>query len=319
MKKNNVRAIIKSRKFLGSCVALAIAAVIGGNVFFQSAEKVDFPEFTDPIMEQEIEQEDTALSSAPKVTTKTSKKTSKKNVNISKASAKTYKKTLPTTKKTTTKRTSTSSTAVTTQTTVTTATTEQYTKKSKVKVVTTTVTTTVKTTTVAVATPTPTPKTYQKYTAAVNTIAPKMDSRVRSAFETLGFTITVDPDVVYSGYFNARNQAITLNAKQQAVYSDTVYHELGHFLAFIAGNVDTKAEFTAIYNEEKSKMTGTSATYAKQSSSEFFAECVKLYTTSPATLKSTCPKSYAAVAAAFEKVTDERVAAIKKAYAAYWK
>jgi hypothetical protein len=146
-----------------------------------------------------------------------------------------------------------------------------------------------------------------------------MDSRVRSAFETLGFTITVDPDVVYSGYFNARNQAITLNAKQQAVYSDTVYHELGHFLAFIAGNVDTKAEFTAIYNEEKSKMTGTSATYAKQSSSEFFAECVKLYTTSPATLKSTCPKSYAAVAAAFEKVTDERVAAIKKAYAAYWK
>jgi hypothetical protein len=319
MKKISVRAILRSRKFLGSCAALALAAVIGGTALFQSAEPVEFPEFTDPVVEQEIEPDETALGSAPKVTTKTTKKTSKKKVKISKASTKTYKRTLPTTKKTTTKKTSTSDTAVTTQTAVTTATTEQYTKKSKVKVVTTTVTTTVKTTTVAVATPTPTPKTYQKYTAEVNTIAPKMDSKVRSAFETLGFTITVDPDVNYSGYFSAKNQSITLNAKQQEIYSDTVYHELGHFLAFIAGNVDTKADFVAIYNAEKSKLTGTGATYASQSSSEFFAECVKIYTTSPATLKSTCPKSYAAVAAAFEKVTDERVATIKKVYGAYWK
>jgi hypothetical protein len=319
MNKVNVRAIIRSRRFYGSCVALAIAAVIGGTAFFQSAEPVEFPEFTDPIMEQEIEQEETALASAPKVTTKTTKKTSKKNVKISKASSKTYKKTLPTTKKTTTKKTSTTNTAVTTQTTVTTASSEQYTKKSAVKVVTTTVTTTVKTTTTAIATPTPTPKTYTKYTASVDTIAAKMDSRIRNAYNTLGFTITVDPNVSYSGYFSAQNQSITLNAKQQEIYGDTVYHELGHFLAFIAGNVDTKADFVAIYNAEKGKMTGTSAAYASQSSSEFFAECVKLYTTSPASLKSTCPQSYAAVAAAFDKVTDARVAAVKKAYAAYWK
>ena len=28
----------------------------------------------------------------------------------------------------------------------------------------------------------------------------------------------------------------------------------GHFLAFVAGNVDKKADFTAIYNEEKGEI-----------------------------------------------------------------
>jgi hypothetical protein len=300
---------------------LALAVLIAGSALFQSADVPELPEFTDPVVETEIEEEETPLASKPKVTTKSSKKTTKKKVKISKAASKTYKKTLPTTKKTTTKKQTSKTQTVTTQTTVTTATTEQYTKKSKVKAVSTTVTTTVKTTTVAkaTATPTPTPKTYQKYTASVDVIAPQMDSRVIRAYQTLGFTITVDPDVNYSGYFAAKTRSITLNAKQQDLYSDTIYHELGHFLAFIAGNADQTASFKAIYAEEKSQLTGVSKTYASQSSSEFFAECVKLYVTTPATLKSTCPKTYDAITSALDLVTDARVAAIQKAYRAIWK
>jgi hypothetical protein len=315
-----LKEMIQKKSVLASVAALMLAAVVGGSALLQSAADVpELPEFTDPVLEAELEEEETPLAATPKVTTKTTKKTTKKNVKISKAATKTYTKKLPTTKKTTTKKSSNSKQSVTTQTTVATAVTEKYTKKSKVKAVSTTVTTTVKTTTVAKATPTPTPKTYKKYTANVDSIAPLMDSRVRSAFTALGFTITVDPSVGYSGYFNARNQSITLNAKQQDLYSDTVYHELGHFLAFIAGNVDTKADFTAIYKAEKANLTSVSKAYATQNSSEFFAECVKLYITSPSTLKSTCPKTYNAITSALDKVTDARVAAVKKAYSVYWK
>ena len=83
-------------------------------------------------------------------------------------------------------------------------------------------------------------------TADISTLAPKLNSAVMGAYTSLGFTVTIDPSVSYSGYFNARNQSITLKKE-----GDTVYHEMGHFLAFVAGNVDKKAEFTAVYNEEK--------------------------------------------------------------------
>ena len=61
-----------------------------------------------------------------------------------------------------------------------------------------------------------------------------MDSRVLNAFTKLGFTVKVDSSVSYSGHFDARTRTITM--KQM---DDTIYHELGHFLAFMAGNMDT--------------------------------------------------------------------------------
>lgn len=320
MKNTSKKELLKSSKLLGSIAALAVAVVIGGTAFFQNANKIvpEFPEITDPIYETSIPEEEPPLASAPKVTTKTTTKTTKKNVKLSKAATKTYTAKLPTTKKTTTKKTTSSKSTVTTQTTVTTAVTEKYTKKSKTKTVTTKVTTTVKTTTVEKATPTPAPKSYTKYTTTVDQLAPKMNDNVINAYNTLNFKVIIDPDVSYSGYFDARSQSITLNAKQMDMFSDTIYHELGHFVAFIAGNVDTKADFVSIYNTEKAKFTGVNKAYASQSSSEFFAECVRVYILDPNTLKSNCPKTYASIENALKAITDARVAAIKKAYAAFW-
>ncbi|MBQ0001278.1 MAG: hypothetical protein KBT01_07060 [Clostridiales bacterium] len=150
-------------------------------------------------------------------------------------------------------------------------------------------------------------------------MAPKMDARVTKAWNTFKFQILVDPSVKYSGYFDAKGQLITLNANQVTSFPDTIYHELGHFLAFIAGNVDTKADFKAIYTAEKGKLTGVSAAYAKQSSSEFFAECTRLYVVDNANLKKTCPKTYAAIQKALDSVTDTRIKLLQKTYGAYWK
>ena len=87
----------------------------------------------------------------------------------------------------------------------------------------------------------------------------------------------------------------------------TIYHELGHFLAFVAGNVDRTSDFAAVYNSEKSKFTGINRSYATQNSSEYFAESVLEYVTSPSTLKRQRPKTYAAIVAALNKITDERI------------
>lgn len=321
MKTTYANSLSKSWFRTYHAIFLALVILIGETLFFQKPLTVpEFPQVTDPQFQVSIEEEETPLASAPKITIKTNKKTSTKNVKLAVASKKTYTKKLPTTKKTTTKKSSTAKASVTTQKTIVTDVTEKYVKKSKVKKVTTTVTTTVKTTTVAKAkaTPTPTPRPTGPYNLEIDDIAPKMDSRVLSAYKELNFTVVVEPSVNYSGYFNSRNQSITLNGAQIDTYPDTIYHELGHFLAFIAGCVDTKPEFVAIYNEEKSKLPGVNSLYASQSSSEFFAECVRTYTLSPNTLKTNCPKAYAAIGSALELVTDTRIAVMKKVYAPYW-
>ncbi len=131
----------------------------------------------------------------------------------------------------------------------------------KQKVVTSKITTTVQTTTTqqvsidnetAVSTTTSSGASAAKVTAAasssqnqskheenVASVAGKMDNHVIAAYQQLGFKLVVDPSVNYSGYFDARSRSITM--KQ---IDDSVYHELGHFLAFIAGNADkTQASF----------------------------------------------------------------------------
>ena len=120
-----------------------------------------------------------------------------------------------------------------------------------------------------------------KYSVSnIASIAPKMDSRVLKAYKKLGFTVTIDPSVNYGGCFNAHSRSIILRFE-----NETIYHELGHFLAFVAGNVDRTSDFAAVYNSEKSKFTGINRSYATQNSSEYFAESVLEYVTSPSTLK----------------------------------
>lgn len=321
--KKKITELLKKKRVAAGLTAIVLAVAVGSvSVVQQKSQIPELPVYTDPEMETNIEEEETPLADKPVVKTTTSKKTTTKKVKMKKAAAKTYTKELPATSTTSKKTAQTSSASVVTKTTVVKKIEEKYTKKSKVKVVTTVATTTVTTTT--------TPKAGASTgvnsattvnnnsgvtgTVEVGQLAPKEDSRVLTAYRTLGFKVNVDPSVSYSGYFNARNRQITLKKA-----NETIYHELGHFIAFIAGNVDTTSEFKTIYNQEKSLYTAYNKAYVTQNSSEYFAESAKEYVLNPGALKAARPKTYEAVRSAVESITDERIAKIQKYYGAIWK
>lgn len=325
MKKMNLKNFFMKKKIAAGCIAAAALITAGSfAMVWQDSQVPELPNYTDPVVEQTITDDDTPLASQPKVTTKTTKssKTTKKNLKLKKASAKTYTKKLPTTKKVSNKTTKKNqTTTVKTQTTVQTDTSQKYTKKSKNVVQTQKVTTTVKTTTTVVAaaktttTATAANTKKEKYTVSnAASVAPQMDSRVLNAFTKMGFTVTIDPSVSYAGYFDGKTRSITLRYED-----DTIYHELGHYLAFIAGNVDKSAAFTSVYNSEKSKFTGVRKAYATQNASEYFAESVLEYTENPATLKAQRPQTYEAIVNALSKVTDAQVTKIMNVYKVIWK
>lgn len=316
--KKRIVELLKKRKVAAGITAVVLAVAVGGTAVVQQNQIPELPSYTDPVMETTIEEEETPLASQPKVNTKTSKSTSTKKVTMKKAATKTYTKALPATSTTSKKTAETSNATVVTQTTVVKNVTEKYTKKSKVKVVTTNATTTVTTTTTAktdtaTAVSTSTSSSV-KGTIDVGQYASKADSRVLTAYRTLGFTAVVDPSVSYSGYYDTRNRKITLRK-----LDDTIYHELGHFVAFISGNTDQTAAFKAIFAQEKALYTAYNKSYVTQNSSEYFAESFKEYTLNPAALKSARPKTYAAVQEAVSKFTDDRIAKVQKTYSVVWK
>ena len=340
MKGKKLTEWLANKKVVSSCAAIALAAVIGGVSLFSGAgETPEFPSYTDPIMETSIIEDETPLASQPKTTVKTtsSTKTTRKTVKLKKASKKSYTKKLKTKTKVTNKTNKSGNTTVDTKTTVVTKATAKYTKKSKKKVVTSKITTTVQTTTtqqVSIANETAVSTTssgtsaaqataaasssqnqskYEANVANVASVAGKMDNRVIAAYQQLGFKIVVDPSVNYSGYFDARSRSITM--KQ---IDDSVYHELGHFLAFIAGNADKTASFQSIFAAEKANVTAFNKAYVTQNASEYFAESVKDYILNNASLKSTRPQTYAAVQNALNQITDAQIAKIQKIYGAFW-
>ena len=340
MKGKKLTEWLANKKVVSSCAAIALAAVIGGVSLFSGAgETPEFPSYTDPIMETSIIEDETPLASQPKTTVKTtsSTKTTRKTVKLKKASKKSYTKKLKTKTKVTNKTNKAGNTTVDTKTTVVTKATAKYTKKSKKKVVTSKITTTVQTTTtqqVSIANETAVSTTssgtsvsqataaasssqnqskYEANVANVASVAGKMDNRVIAAYQQLGFKLVVDPSVNYSGYFDARSRSITM--KQ---IDDSVYHELGHFLAFIAGNVDKTASFQSIFAAEKANVTAFNKAYVTQNASEYFAESVKDYILNNASLKSSRPQTYAAVQNALNQITDAQIAKIQKIYGAFW-
>ena len=340
MKGKKLTEWLANKKVVSSCAAIALAAVIGGVSLFSGAgETPEFPSYTDPFMETSIIEDETPLASQPKTTVKTtsSTKTTRKTVKLKKASKKSYTKKLKTKTKVTNKTNKSGNTTVDTKTTVVTKATAKYTKKSKKKVVTSKITTTVQTTTtqqVSIANETAVSTTssgtsvaqataaasssqnqskYEANVANVASVAGKMDNRVIAAYQQLGFKLVVDPSVNYSGYFDARSRSITM--KQ---IDDSVYHELGHFLAFIAGNADKTASFQSIFAAEKANVTAFNKAYVTQNASEYFAESVKDYILNNASLKSTRPQTYAAVQNALNQITDAQIAKIQKIYGAFW-
>lgn len=323
MKGKDVKGLFKTWSVKTGAILLAAALTIGGNVWIEQRNSTPIPElvtFVDADGTITITEEEVPLA-APKVTvtTKTKKKT--KKIRMKKAAKKTYSK-RKNSKKTKTNKTSTANTTTTTKTVTNTNVVNQYKKGSRINTQTTTIKTTVTKTVVtkqnasSVSVPTSAVVDDTKKISgeiSVEKAAPKLDTRVKEAFETLGFKIEINPKVSYAGVFDARMQSITLRAAD-----NTVYHEMGHFLGFLAGNADRSAAFQKVYAAEKAKYTAPNRAYVLSSPSEYFAESFKDYTLNPSELKQNRPKTYAAITEALNKITTEHVAKVKSVYEIIW-
>ncbi|MCD7954159.1 MAG: hypothetical protein LUG93_00070 [Lachnospiraceae bacterium] len=323
MKGDQLKEFFKKTSVKVTGIALA-AAIAVGSIWAANYQATSIPELVSNIDTEEVVSvsEDEVPLSTTKVTTST--KTTKKTTTATakKKATKTYsstgKATTKTTTKTSTSKTSSATKKTTTKTSVKTQTTSKYTKGSKkYKKTTTTKTTVTKTvvttTTASSSSSSSTASTTSTTATTIEALAPKVDSRVVTAWNKLGFSFVINSSVSYSGLFDAKSQTITLKTAD-----DTVYHELGHFVAFVAGNVDLSSSFITVYNAEKDLVTSYNKAYVTQDSSEYFAESFKEYTLDPATLKASRPQTYAAIEAALNKITTAQITKIATVYAAVW-
>lgn len=324
MNKEKVKELLKKRSTKIGGIVLAAAIVFSGSMWaWQDSRKAAVPElvtFVDQAEDMVIEEEEPPLA-APKVTKSTKTQTKKKKIKMKKPATKTYVQKGKSSTKKTTKVSKKGSTTTTTETVKATDIQNQFKKGSNIKTQVTTIKTTV----------TKTVQTQEAAASAVQTtaaaaapaaangpaniasLAPRVDSRVMNAFNKLGFTININSGVNYSGLFDARTRSITLKNGDA-----TVYHELGHFLGFIAGNYDKTAEFQAIFNKEKALYTAYNKAYVLSNSSEYFAESFKNYTEDPGSLRASRPETCAAIETALSRVTDGQLNNIMSVYKVIW-
>ena len=323
-------------------IALAAAVLVTGTWYTgQETDDLSIPQIVEYVDTEDgsivIPEEEVPLATKPTVKVKKTTRRKVKKSRLKKKAKKTAKSTKRSKKSKTIKKEN-SKKKVATATTVLTTVVSATKKNSKVKTVTTTVETTVKTTT------TNKPKKSSSEAAAsantvtantaasaaqstssdemqivsnvtVRSMAPRADANVLNAFENLEFKIEINPTSSYSGYFSVKAHNIILKKSS----GDTIYHELGHFVGWLAGNVDTSSEFVAIYNKEKSALQSANYQYLTKSSAEYFAESYKDYVLSPQNLQSSRPETYEFVKNAVSRITDARVTNIKSAYMkAYW-
>lgn len=324
MKKEQVKQWFRQTKVKIGSIMMATVVLFGSTAWYENTQTTvpELVTFVDVEESVTITEEEVPLA-APKVTKSTKTKKSTKKVKMKTAAKKNLMTKGKTYKKTTTKKVSSTTKDTTTKTEVSTFNTYKYKKGSKIRTDTTTVKTTITKTVVTrtTASKTSTAKTTASKTAstAVNSTATlasytsKVDSRVLNAYNKLGFKTSVNANVSYSGLFDARTRSITLK-KVDA----TILHELGHFVAFLAGNVDMTSEFKQVYNTEKSKYTEYNKNYILSSSSEYFAESFKNYTENPAALKASRPQTYAAIQSALNRLTDSQISKVWNTYKVIW-
>ena len=323
-------------------IALAAAVLVTGTWYTgQETEDLSIPQIVEYVDTEDgsivIPEEEVPLATKPTVKVKKTTRRKVKKSRLKKKAKKTAKSTKRSKKSKTIKKEN-SKKKVATATTVLTTVVSATKKNSKIKTVTTTVETTVKTTTtnkpkrssseVAASANTVTANTAASAAQStssdemqvvsnvtVRSMAPRADANVLNAFENLEFKIEINPTSSYSGYFSVKAHNIILKKSS----GDTIYHELGHFVGWLAGNVDTSSEFVAIYNNEKSALQSANYQYLTKSSAEYFAESYKDYVLSPQNLQSSRPQTYEFIKNAVSRITDARVTNIKSAYMkAYW-
>lgn len=165
----------------------------------------------------------------------------------------------------------------------------------------------------------PSPAPSQTENTSIRYLAPKADECVLHAFEYLGFTIEKNSYANYSGYFSVEKHKIYL----KRLDGTTIYHELGHFLAWFSGDKDSTSDFISIYQREKEKVISANKPYIIQNSSEYFAESYRDYILTPSALRSQRPLTYNAIRQALNVLNtseESRLVRYKTAYdKAFWK
>lgn len=151
-------------------------------------------------------------------------------------------------------------------------------------------------------------------TSVIRRKAPFADSGVLNAFDKLGFKYAYDPNITeFTGKFSSKEHRIIVKREED----NCIYHELGHFVAWTAGNVDYQKEWKAIYDKEKSKVTYFNKGYVTQNPREYFADAYKDYVLHRSSLSSTRPKTYKYVKAAVAKVNSMTSADFEKMHKMY--
>lgn len=156
-----------------------------------------------------------------------------------------------------------------------------------------------------------TKKVKKYYSTNMGLLTPAAPRNVRSVYNQLGFNLKINSSTSHAGYSDMKTRSITLKKIQPCVY-----HEMGHFVAFVADNADKKSDFIAIYNAEKSKYTGYNKNYATSSASEYYASSFQDYCLRPSVLKSTRPKTYQAIVNGINACTSARATTLYNAYKA---
>lgn len=156
------------------------------------------------------------------------------------------------------------------------------------------------------------------HSTEIRKLAPNADESVLHAFEYLGFEVEKNSYGQYSGYFTVKERKIYL----KNLSGTTIYHELGHFLAWLDRSRDQKSDFAAVYQKEKSKVNALNKYYITQNSSEYYAESYRDYILAPDKLKAERPSTYAAIQSSLkylEESGDTYLARVKSAYEqTYW-
>ena len=244
-----------------------------------------------------------------KTSKKVTKKISKKVIKTKKAAKKTYKKTKKTTIKYGTKTIKNTSTQkIIQKKTINKKVVTTAKKKQKKKIVKTIKTTTTYTTTTA--------KTAAATadTTTVSQLKKTVTPALANAFDRLGFTIKIEPDARYAGIFSTSKRYIGL----QAVSTGVFRHEMGHFLSTLKNKAAKTRAFQAIYQEEKSKYTGSNRSYVTSTSDEYFAESYRNYLENGAKLQAERPKTYSYINEQAAGITEEDITRTYNQYSWAW-
>lgn len=143
----------------------------------------------------------------------------------------------------------------------------------------------------------------------------RFPANVLNAFVNLDFKVTINSNVGYSSYFDARAQRITLRSID---LTDLFHVEMGRFIAFCAGNIDKSTAFASTYENEKENYPGAYPSIAQSSAANFFAYSVLEYVFNKDRLRTVCPNTYSTIETAISKITDAQVNYMKNLYGAVW-